>query len=171
MGYLEELHRAHKQRLQRLSVRDPAAGPIVVKPQPHIVKFDRFGKRIEEPKVEEPPPLPKYPPLPAPKVQPVPGQVTISRVIMTVAHQFDLSVKDMMSRSRVRSVCHPRQVAMYLATQVAMHGSLPRIGRCFGGYDHTTILNARNVVAARLEKDPSLALKVETIKGVLLEGR
>lgn len=54
---------------------------------------------------------------------------------------------------------HPRQVAMYLATQLTNH-SLKRIGYYFGRRDHSTVVFAVAAVERRISQDRALAEKV-----------
>ena len=67
-------------------------------------------------------------------------QVSLDNIQRTVAEYYKIKVADLMSRRRSRSVARPRQVAMALAKELTNH-SLPEIGDCFGGRDHTTVLH------------------------------
>ncbi len=67
--------------------------------------------------------------------------VTIENIQKTVADYFKISVSDLLSSRRTRSITRPRQMAMALAKQLTRH-SLPEIGNNFGGRDHTTVLHA-----------------------------
>jgi chromosomal replication initiator protein len=69
---------------------------------------------------------------------------TMMSIAKGVAAAYDLTVGDLITRSRVRRVSHPRQEAMYLMRQVTWPDgshrySLPQIGQFFGK-DHTTAL-------------------------------
>jgi chromosomal replication initiator protein len=58
----------------------------------------------------------------------------------------------------------PRQVAMYLGHEVAKL-PLARIGRHFGGRDHTTVRNAVRKIGAAVRTDAELAATVQELKG------
>lgn len=84
--------------------------------------------------------------------------VTINNIQKTVAEYYKIRLSDLHSKSRVRQVARPRQVAMALAKELTER-SLPEIGEAFGGRDHTTVLHAcRKVIAlagrdARVKED------------------
>lgn len=67
--------------------------------------------------------------------------VTINNIQKTVAEYYKIRLSDLHSKSRVRQVARPRQIAMMLAKELTEH-SLPEIGEQFGGRDHTTVLHA-----------------------------
>ena len=71
--------------------------------------------------------------------------VTIENIQKTVAEYYKITVKDLLSKRRTRSVARPRQMAMALAKELTNH-SLPEIGDAFGGRDHTTVLHACNKI-------------------------
>ena len=52
-----------------------------------------------------------------------------------------LSVAELCSQRRSQAVAYPRQVAMYLSRELT-DASLPKIGKEFGGRDHTTVIHA-----------------------------
>jgi chromosomal replication initiator protein len=67
------------------------------------------------------------------------GQVSLAQIIAAVALETGVSERDMKAPRRDRPVVRARHLAMYLARQLT-DKSLPVIGRCFGGRDHTTAL-------------------------------
>lgn len=78
--------------------------------------------------------------------------VTINNIQKTVAEYYKIRLADLHSKSRVRQVARPRQVAMALAKELTEH-SLPQIGEAFGGRDHTTVLHACRKVKELSGKD------------------
>lgn len=79
-----------------------------------------------------------------------------------VARHYNMSVQQLLERTRRHSIARPRQVAMYLACKMT-HASLPDIGQRFGGFDHTTIMYARDRIAALSETDPNLKAELEGV--------
>jgi chromosomal replication initiator protein len=67
--------------------------------------------------------------------------ITLSNIQKTVADYYQLSLSNLLSMNRSRSLARPRQMAMALAKELTEH-SLPEIGKAFGGRDHTTVLHA-----------------------------
>ena len=162
MSYLLDLHRAHLQRRQRLSVRAPEAGPLVEKPRPRTILFDKKGKRIA---VAMPPPLPppelKYPPIP-PLPSDAMNSISIGRIMFVVAQAYNTNIAGLKSHRRMANIVRPRQVAMYLAREM-VGGSYPMIGRLFGGFDHTTVMHAVAKIPDQMQIDIQLAAKVQEI--------
>jgi hypothetical protein len=71
------------------------------------------------------------------------GAFLFPQLLKITARAFDISVRDLRSKSRRSQHVLPRQIAMVIALQV-FGSSLPKVGRAFGGRDHTTVLHARN---------------------------
>jgi chromosomal replication initiator protein len=67
--------------------------------------------------------------------------ITLTNIQKTVADYYQISLPNLLSTSRSRSLARPRQVAMALSKELTEH-SLPEIGKAFGGRDHTTVLHA-----------------------------
>jgi chromosomal replication initiator protein len=98
--------------------------------------------------------------------QPTSRPDRIKRIVERVAAAFEVKAKDVLGPCRQRVVLVPRQVAMYLAREVAKL-SLPAVGAAFGGRDHTTVLHACRKVAALLKDDPKLKRTVRELKAEL----
>ncbi len=92
-------------------------------------------------------------------------RTTIDEIQKKVAEHFSISVKEMQSSRRARTVARPRQIAMYLAKQLTSR-SLPEIGRKFDR-DHTTVMHAVRKVEELIIEDSSLAENVDTLRRML----
>lgn len=90
-------------------------------------------------------------------------RLTVDRIQRAVADAFDITLNDMVSKRRTRSVARPRQVAMYLSKKMTKR-SLPDIGRRFGGRDHTTVMHAVKRIEALRQEDPAFHNKIQAIE-------
>ncbi|MBI3933356.1 MAG: chromosomal replication initiator protein DnaA, partial [Acidobacteria bacterium] len=81
-------------------------------------------------------------------------KVNIEAIQQVVAEEFRLRLAELKARNNSRKVVYPRQVAMYLARELA-GASLPEIGRAFGGKHHTTVLHSIGKIRElkKLDKD------------------
>ena len=78
-------------------------------------------------------------------------EVGVALIMGEVAQFFDLSLEDLCSQSRTRSLVTARQMAMYLVRELT-DLSLPAIGRAFGGKDHTTVMHACSKIAGLMQE-------------------
>ena len=67
--------------------------------------------------------------------------VSMDNIRKVVAEFYDISVKDLMGKKRLRHIARPRQIAMSLARELT-NNSFTEIGQSFGGRDHTTVMHA-----------------------------
>ncbi len=82
-------------------------------------------------------------------------KVNIEAIQQVVAEEFRLRLADLKARNNSRKVVYPRQVAMYLARELA-GASLPEIGRAFGGKHHTTVLHSVEKIRESKKSDKDL---------------
>ncbi|MBO5441539.1 MAG: chromosomal replication initiator protein DnaA [Alphaproteobacteria bacterium] len=92
-------------------------------------------------------------------------KTTIDEIQKKVAEHFNISVKELQSSRRARTVARPRQVAMYLAKQLTSR-SLPEIGRKFER-DHTTVMHAVRKIEELIIEDQALAENIEILRRTL----
>ena len=85
-------------------------------------------------------------------VREVGARVTLALIQQRVGDYFKLSVEELKSARRQRSVLYPRHVAMYLCRTLT-DSSLPEIGRAFGGKDHSTVLHAVEKISKEIAQD------------------
>lgn len=95
----------------------------------------------------------------APKMTVIP----IEDIQTQVGKFYDVTVKEIKATKRTQNIVLARQVAMYLAREMT-DNSLPKIGKEFGGRDHSTVLHAYNKIKNMLAQDDSLRIEIETIK-------
>lgn len=79
-------------------------------------------------------------------------KVTIALIQEAVCERFSLTVQELVSQRRSQAVAYPRQVAMYLSRELT-DASLPKIGKEFGGRDHTTVLHANAKITRMISED------------------
>ncbi|WP_030016453.1 MULTISPECIES: chromosomal replication initiator protein DnaA [Micrococcales] len=68
-------------------------------------------------------------------------EITSSVILGQTASYFEISLDELRSKSRNRTLVTARQIAMYLLRELT-DMSLPKIGQEFGGRDHTTVMHA-----------------------------
>jgi len=83
------------------------------------------------------------------------AEVSIERIQDEVSERFGLSKEELIGGKRSQNIVYPRQVAMYLSRELT-DSSLPKIGRHFGGRDHTTVIHATSKIARLIREDRSV---------------
>ena len=82
-------------------------------------------------------------------------EVSIERIQELVCDRFGVTMSELTSERRAQSIVYPRQVAMYLSRELT-DSSLPKIGKHFGGRDHTTVIHATSKIARLIREDRSV---------------
>ncbi|MEX5295473.1 chromosomal replication initiator protein DnaA [Kocuria sp. CPCC 205268] len=68
-------------------------------------------------------------------------EITAASILAQTAVYFDITLEELKSKSRTRTLVTARQIAMYLLRELT-DMSLPKIGQELGGRDHTTVMHA-----------------------------
>ena len=89
--------------------------------------------------------------------------IPIEDIQTTVGKFYGVTVKEIKATKRTQNIVLARQVAMYLAREMT-DNSLPKIGKEFGGRDHSTVLHAYNKIKNMLAQDEGLRIELESIK-------
>jgi chromosomal replication initiator protein len=88
--------------------------------------------------------------------------VSVQLIMDTVAQYFSLTIEDLCSPSRSRQLVTARQIAMYLTRELT-DLSLPRIGKAFGGRDHTTVMHAKSKIADLMQERRAIYDQVQEL--------
>ena len=77
--------------------------------------------------------------------------ISINQIKKVVCKYFKVSIEDLNSKKKNNSIAWPRQVSMYLATELTSL-SLPEIGREFNR-DHSTVIHAKEKVKEEIDNN------------------
>ncbi len=89
-------------------------------------------------------------------------RVTITSVKEKIAKAHGLTVKELDNHRRDQRVAAPRQIAMFVCTELT-DCSLPHIAREFNKKDHTTVMYARDKVKDQMQRDEAYRNKIRSL--------
>lgn len=87
-------------------------------------------------------------------------KVSISDIMIKVSDRYEITVDDLVSKSRHSKVVQPRFIAMYLARKLTDTTTID-IGKEFGDRDHSTVLNAMNNVEKMIRENEDFQEMIE----------
>jgi chromosomal replication initiator protein len=99
-----------------------------------------------------------------------PAEVSIEHIQEAVVERFSMSMQELTGERRSQSIVYPRQVAMYLCRELT-DSSLPKIGKKFGGRDHTTVIHATSKIAKLIQEDRSVYNLVQELTARIKQPR
>jgi chromosomal replication initiator protein len=98
------------------------------------------------------------------------AEVSIRRIQEAVSERFSISLNELTGEKRSQNIVYPRQVAMYLSRELT-DSSLPKIGKEFGGRDHTTVIHATSKIARLIREDRSVYNLVQELTARIKQVR
>jgi chromosomal replication initiator protein len=99
-----------------------------------------------------------------------PAVVSIERIQELVCDRFSVTMGELTGDRRSQNIVYPRQVAMYLSRELT-DSSLPKIGKQFGGRDHTTVIHATSKIARLIREDRSVYNLVQELTARVKQAR
>jgi len=90
-------------------------------------------------------------------------KVTPNDIITKISDLYNVSVEDIISKSRQSKIVTPRFVAMYL-TRKLTDMTTTDIGKQFGHRDHSTVVNAINKIDEDIKNNPDFKEQIEELK-------
>ena len=94
-------------------------------------------------------------------------EITVDEIVDCTCKYYNVQKSDVVGKRKNKEVVVPRQVAIYLINDF-MTMPLTAIGEYFGGREHTTVMHARDKIAAMVENDPKTRTAVNDIKAMVL---
>ncbi|MDD6310873.1 MAG: chromosomal replication initiator protein DnaA [Firmicutes bacterium] len=89
--------------------------------------------------------------------------ISCETIKKAVCKKYGIKLMEIESSQRKREIAHPRQIAMYLCRELT-DLSLPKIGKSFGGRDHTTVLHAHEKISKEIKSNEALAEEIRSLK-------
>jgi chromosomal replication initiator protein len=96
--------------------------------------------------------------------------VSIEKIQGLVCERFSVTIEELTGDRRSQNIVYPRQVAMYLSRELT-DSSLPKIGKQFGGRDHTTVIHATSKIARLIREDRSVYNLVQELTARVKQAR
>lgn len=98
-----------------------------------------------------------------------PRTPSLDDIKRTCMDLYRISKSDIESASKVRTICHPRQVAMYLS-RVMTDKSFPQIAAAYKKKDHTTVLHAYRKVKKALDGgDRDMSDEIDRVRNAVFD--
>lgn len=94
--------------------------------------------------------------------------MTTTNVINIVCNFYNISKADLLGKKRNKELVEPRQICMYLMTEL-LSVPLMTIGQAMGGRDHTTVIHARDKVSELIKTNDRVATEVNDLKNLILK--
>jgi len=92
--------------------------------------------------------------------------ITIPRILEVVGDFYRIKEKELLSKSRHKSIVLPRQIAMFLC-RTHTNASLPDIGTEFGGKDHSTVIHACTKIRELMARDEKFRKQLHDLTNLL----
>ena len=94
--------------------------------------------------------------------------MTTTNVINIVCNFYNITKNDLIGKKRNKEIVEPRQICMYLMTEL-LSIPLMTIGQAMGGRDHTTVIHARDKVSELIKTNSRVATEVSDLKNLILK--
>ena len=95
--------------------------------------------------------------------------ITIDDIVDAVCKYYKTDKSDLTGKKKNKEIVEPRQMAIYLATELT-DLPLTSIGTYFGKRDHTTVMHARDKIAAEMKSNARTKNAAIDLKNIILKN-
>ena len=95
-------------------------------------------------------------------------ELQVEDIINCVSNFYKITKSDMLGKKKNKEFVEPRQVCIYLITDL-MSLPLVTIGQKMGGRDYSTVIYSRDKIAEEMKTDSKLAVEINDIRKMLLK--
>ena len=88
-------------------------------------------------------------------------------IITCICKYYNIKKEDIIGKKKTKEIVEPRQIAMYLMTEILPDIPLVSIGEIFGGRDHTTVIHARDKITESLKINSDLKTQINDLKTLI----
>ncbi len=90
-------------------------------------------------------------------------------IISCVCDFFGVSKNEILGKKKNKEFVEPRQICIYLLTDMMSSLPLEKVGQIMGGRDHSTVIYSRDKIAELIKTDRKMAVKINDMKKMLLK--
>ncbi len=94
--------------------------------------------------------------------------IGIEKILNTVTKHYGVQLSQLHSKSKLKSITLPRQIAMHLARKFT-NLSLEEIGGYMGGRDHTTVMHADDKIKKLKSLDRNMSSTLRKLENILIK--
>ena len=92
-----------------------------------------------------------------------PQEITLQLIVEIVCDHFQISMEQILSKSRTNEIARTRMIAMYLAKTMT-GASQDAIGTFLGGRDHSTVIHGIKKIETEIQENEAMRNQIEVIK-------
>src|SRR5699024_451187 len=92
-----------------------------------------------------------------------PKEITVKGIQQFISKKYNITVEEILSKKRTKTIAYLRQVAKYLARE-KIDISLRKLGEEFSGCDPTTVIHGHKKIVTEMNKDQNVASEMATFK-------
>ncbi|HNX36962.1 MAG TPA: chromosomal replication initiator protein DnaA [Candidatus Cloacimonadota bacterium] len=90
-------------------------------------------------------------------------EITLDMITQQVCLAYNITIPQIVDKTRKPQISFPRQVAMYLANALIPHLSLKEIAEYYKRKDHTTVLHAKKMIENQFRTDISFRAHIDSL--------
>lgn len=91
------------------------------------------------------------------------GEKSHQLIIMEICKRLKVDPSDIVRKTRKKEICEARQIAFYIFS-IYTRLSLKQIANIFGGFDHSTVIHARERIRSLCSIYPDLDATIKEIR-------
>lgn len=91
-------------------------------------------------------------------------------ILSCICKYYNIKKEDLIGKKKTKEIVEPRQIAMYLMTEILPDIPLVSIGEIFGGRDHTTVIHARDKITENLKINSELKTTINDLKTLISDN-
>ncbi len=89
--------------------------------------------------------------------------LTLDNIKEKVCEKYNITSKDILSKTKKKNIVFPRQIGMYLSNFLIPQIALKHIALYYKRKDHSTVINARRLIHKKMEEDKSFYLEIQRL--------
>jgi chromosomal replication initiator protein len=90
-------------------------------------------------------------------------EITMDTIMQKVCKYYNITLTQIVDRTRIQKIALPRQIAMYLSNLLIPNISLKEVAKYYNRNDHTTVLHAKKMIETKFIENNDFRIEVEQL--------